>query len=167
MHPRGAFKQVNITMSKRTQEQDAEGTFSFAPIHYRSREGYRPLPEWALFFLELGKTLSSLEIENQRYTVALALPTRSYATALIGAGIACARIFLKSDDDSDHIETIYSLPEGTSLKYYDKGKVKKALKKDVMELRADSALVTHPMLKVPPVHGLHFMCDNRHSWIQQ
>ena len=133
MHHRGAFKQVNITMSKRTQEQDAEGTFSFAPIHYRSKEGYRPLPEWALFFLELGKTLSSLEIENHRYTVALALPTRSYATALIGAGIACARIFLKSDDDSDHIETIYSLPEGTSLKYYDKGKVKKALKKDVME----------------------------------
>ena len=34
-------------------------------------------------------------------------------------------------------------------------------------LRADSALVTLPMLKVPPVHGLHLECDNRHSWIEQ
>jgi hypothetical protein len=127
-------------MSKRSQEQDAEGTLSFAHLHYRSKEGYRTLPDWALFFLELGKTLSSLEIENHRYTVALALPTRSYATALIGAGIACARIFMKSDDESHHIETIYSLPEGTSLKYYDKGKVKKALKKDVMEYNGKTLL---------------------------
>ena len=34
-------------------------------------------------------------------------------------------------------------------------------------VRADSALVTLPMLKVPPVHGLHLECDNRHSWIEQ
>jgi hypothetical protein len=126
-------KKVDFTMPKQAQEKDAQGTFQFAQIHYLSKDEYRPLPEWALFFLELGKTLSTLEIESHRYTIALALPTRSYATALIGAGIACARIFLKSDDDSYHIETIYSLPEDTPLKYYDKGKVKKALKKDVME----------------------------------
>jgi hypothetical protein len=120
-------------MSKTTQDKDAEGTLSFAHIQYRSKEGYRTLPEWALFFLELGKALSTLERESHRYTIALALPTRSYATALIGAGIACSRIFLKSDENSDHIETIYSLPEDTSLKYYDNGKIKKALKKDFVE----------------------------------
>lgn len=120
-------------MSKRVQDKETESAFSFAHIHYRGKDGYRPLPEWALFFLEFGKSIASLNIENHRYTVALALPTRSYATALIGVGIACARIFLKSDDDSHHIETIYSLPKDTSLKYYDKGKVKKALKKDVVE----------------------------------
>lgn len=120
-------------MPKRTQEKDADDMFSFIQMYYGSKDGYISLPEWALFFLELGKALSSLEIENHRYTIGLALPTRSYATALIGAGIACSRIFLKSDEESDHIETIYLLPAGTSLKYYDKGKVKKALKKDVVE----------------------------------
>lgn len=120
-------------MAKRAQEKDAQSTFSFAHIQYLGRNGYRSLPEWALFFLELGKILSTLEIDSHRYTIALALPTRSYATALIGAGIACSRIFLKSDEISDHIETIYSLPEDTSLKYYDNGKVKKALKKDLVE----------------------------------
>lgn len=33
-------------------------------------------------------------------------------------------------------------------------------------VRADSASVTLQMLKVPPAHGLHFVCDNRHSWIE-
>lgn len=120
-------------MPQHIQEKDPKSKFSLTQINYQSRSGLQPLPDWAYFFLELGQTVSSLEIENQRYTIALALPTRSYAAAFIGAGIACARIVLKSDDDSHHIETIYSLPEGASLKYYDKGKVKKAVKKDVME----------------------------------
>lgn len=132
-YPLGVFKRVNLTMSKKTQDKDEKGVLSFAQIHYQSKEGYRPLPDWALFFMEVGKILSSLEFENHRYTAAFALPTRSYAAALIGAGIACARIFLKSDNDSYYIETIYTLPENTSLKYYDKGKVKKARKKNVVE----------------------------------
>ena len=105
----------------------------FSLLHYVNNQQQWPLPTWATFFMNLGKALATIDMESKRYTIALALPTRSYAAAFIGAGVACANLLFRSHQDAEYIEFIYSLPEGTSLKYYEQGKVKKAIKKELLE----------------------------------
>lgn len=107
---------------------------SFPPLYFQRNGGEdHRIPEWGEFFFNLGNSLEEIDIKNQRYTIALALPTRSYAAAFIGAGIACAKILLNSDDASEYVENLYSLPEGTSILYFDNGRRKKAIKKEVIE----------------------------------
>lgn len=102
-------------------------------LHYQYNQQWSPLPGWAKFFLALGESLASTNFINKRYTVALALPIRSYAAAFIGTGFSCANLLLHSYGDAEYIEFIYSLPEGTSVKFFEKGKVKKAIKKELHE----------------------------------
>jgi hypothetical protein len=102
-------------------------------IHYQDNQQWLPLPGWAKFFWALGESLASTKFENRRFTVALALPIRSYAAAFIGAGFSYANLLLDSYGDAEYIEFIYSLPEGTSVKFFENGKVKKAIKKELHE----------------------------------
>lgn len=105
----------------------------FSLIHFINNKKWKPLPEWAGFFFRLGESLPSINVEKMRYTVALALPTRSYAAAFISSGFACTNLLVRPSEDIEHAELIYSLPEGTSVKYFDNGKVKKAIKKEPQE----------------------------------
>jgi hypothetical protein len=105
----------------------------FSLLRFTNNKEWLPLPNWARSFLALGETLASANIENKKYTVTLALPTRSYAAALIGSGFSCANLLYHSYEDSEYLEYIYSLPEGTSIKFFDNGKVIKAIKKDNIE----------------------------------
>jgi hypothetical protein len=102
-------------------------------LHFAHEQEWLSLSGWASFFLGLGESLADISIENNRYAVALALPTRSYATALLGSGFSYANLLHHSYEDAEYLEYIYSLPEGTSIKFYDNGKVIKAIKKDVLE----------------------------------
>jgi hypothetical protein len=105
--------------------------FSF--VHFKSNKEWQPLPVWARFFLSLGESFANTNVGEKRYTAALALPTRSYATALIGSGFSHANLLFRSYEDSEYIKFIHSLPEGTSVKFFDNGKVKKAIKKNLQD----------------------------------
>ena len=105
----------------------------FSLLQYAHNQQWLPLPGWARFFLELGNSLANADVEKCRYTAALALPARSYAAAFIGTGFSCTNLLLRSYEDAEYIEFIYSLPEGTSVNFFENGKIKKAIKKDVHE----------------------------------
>src|SRR5258708_1836659 len=102
-------------------------------LRFTNNTEWLPLPDWARFFWSLGETLAGAKIENKKYAATLALPTRSYAAALIGSAFSCANLLYRSYEDAEYLEYIYSLPDGTSIKFYDNGKVIKAIKKDTVE----------------------------------
>ncbi len=102
-------------------------------LRFTNNKEWLPLPGWARFFWALGEALASVKTENKKFAATLALPTRSFAAALIGSGFSCANLLHRSYEDTEYLKYIYSLPEGTSIKFYDKGRVIKAIKKDVRE----------------------------------
>lgn len=100
-------------------------------LHYKYDQEWWPLPEWAGFFLSLGEALAKINAEDNKYVMAIAVPTRAYAAAFIGSGFAISNLLNRSYEDAEYIDLIHSLPEGTSVKFFDNGKVKKAIKKNI------------------------------------
>jgi hypothetical protein len=81
--------------------------------------------------LSLGETLSNVNAEDNKYVMAIAVPSRSYAAAFICSAFAISNLLNRSYEDAEYIDLIHSLPEGTSVKFFDNGKVKKAIKKNI------------------------------------
>ena len=103
----------------------------FDDLDYQRDENWFRLPGWAKFFLELGESLSKLDYDNVRFTIALALPCRSYASAFVACGVACGRSRVsKEGSDQKYYEKVLSLEVGTPLIYRDGNRKKKAIKKE-------------------------------------
>ena len=103
----------------------------FDNLYYRKDERWFALPPWAKFYLELGDLLSRFDEQNKRFVVALAVPTRSYASALISSGLIMARskLFFR-DNDLEYYEKIIALKVGTPLVYREGNRKKSAKKAD-------------------------------------
>jgi hypothetical protein len=112
----------------------------FARLGYKSQHGLQRLPEWVRFYLELGHALATFESNKNRYVIALSVPTRSLVAPFIGSGLSCANIFLQSIIDHEHAEFIFSLPEGTAVKYFDKERVRKAIVQNIMIYEGEERL---------------------------
>lgn len=82
--------------------------------------GWQPLPHWAQFLTSLGAGVRSAE--QDRLTVAVALPTQSAAAAFVLAGIALARTceYLEFDVAA-HFEYLSALPVGTPVEIHNYG----------------------------------------------
>ena len=107
-------------------------TTKYSKLHFQNGYRYFPLQPWAQFFLGLGSTLATIRSEKNKFVAALALPTRSYAATLIGAGLSCTSFFLNPDISEKHIELVISLPNGTPVRYLNNGKLIKAIKQEVI-----------------------------------
>ena len=109
-------------------------TAKLGQLHFKNELRWSPLPIWARFFLTLGSVLARYREEKIRYVAALALPTRSYAAALIGSGLAYTNSFLHSNESTQHLELILSLPNGTLVKYLSKkGRLLNGIKREVID----------------------------------
>lgn len=79
--------------------------------------GWRALPTWARFFLELGEHLGNVQDRGSRLVVAVVVPTRSLAVAFSAVGAIVGRV--KSDlsplSQAEHFAHLRSLPMGTPL----------------------------------------------------
>lgn len=85
------------------------------------------LPNWAKFFIQLGKTVSQTEGEG-RVVCALALPTRAYAAVLTALGVIASTVHRRRPhiNVDEHFSALCKLRKGTSLLYRrtEKGVVK-------------------------------------------
>jgi hypothetical protein len=106
----------------------------YKSLFFLNLKHWSPLPGWLLFYLELGASLANFHEEKIKYAAALALPTRSYAANFIGSGFSYASTFLHPDEDANHLQRILSLPDGTPVKYLDKGIIKKAVKNGTVNI---------------------------------
>ncbi|MBE9209450.1 hypothetical protein IQ244_23720 [Nostoc sp. LEGE 06077] len=80
-----------------------------------------PLPNWAIFFINLGDWVAQAEILKNRLVVGLAIPTRNYAAALAALGVVKARVIVPTEriDSNRYFEQLCKLPKGTSVVFYD------------------------------------------------
>jgi len=78
---------------------------------------YRRLPAWALYFLQIGNSIVSLDNRGFRVVTAVALPTRAFAATFCAAGIVLARAAVPYDSSSqsEHLKRILSLYPGTPV----------------------------------------------------
>src|SRR5690554_7798438 len=87
-------------------------------LSYFESGKWKPIPGWARFFLALGAWFSATEIASARSILAISVPTRTLAAALVGAGLAIARAASEADSRIDqYIQHLRSLPKGTPVTY--------------------------------------------------
>lgn len=82
-----------------------------------------PLPEWGNFFIELGHRVAEWETGKNRLVVAVAIPTKAFATALTAVGVVLAKsnIIYHQVNIDQHFDQLCSLPKGTQV-FYQHGK---------------------------------------------
>ena len=68
--------------------------------YYIYEDRYLPLPEWAYYFISLGKDAASARNKDRRLIIAAALPTRTYIAALTALGVVCALLTEPASDKS-------------------------------------------------------------------
>ena len=87
---------------------------------FRASGEWEPLPLWASSLVDLGDEIGSAS-RDLPLTLALAVPTRSFAAAMLVSGIISGRATrLPSERNrSRHFEMLCSLPEGTAVTFAD------------------------------------------------
>src|SRR5579862_777384 len=80
---------------------------------------FLPLPNWAGFFVELGESLCArTDDDNRRTIIAIATPTRAFASVLCAVGIVGVRADTSvATNAMSHFEFLMTLPKGTMVTY--------------------------------------------------
>lgn len=102
-----------MTDNKPKNIEKADFSNKFRHFLYSSNDQWLPFPSWASYYLELGAALSNYESDNCRFTAAITLPARNFASSLIAAGIVISRLELSTKDIQYHIAKIEALPIGS------------------------------------------------------
>lgn len=86
----------------------------------RTREGWSPLADWARALVGVGETATRFESQDARLVIALALPTRGFAAALIGAAVVSTAFEMDAPDPdlASHFEFLASLAPGTPITHH-------------------------------------------------
>ncbi len=87
---------------------------------FRISNHWEPLPLWASSLVDLGDEIGSAS-RKLPLTLALAVPTRSFAAAMLVSGIISGRASREPVDRgrSQHFEMLCTLPEGTAVTFAD------------------------------------------------
>jgi hypothetical protein len=110
-------------------QESAETRDIFDGLFYQRDGSWYPLPGWVKFYLKLGFSLSQNKRLDTRFVVALAVPTRAYASLLIAAGIVYGKSQEKHKSiDHAHFEMLIALPDGSPVVLRDKKRKYKAKK---------------------------------------
>lgn len=86
---------------------------------YSDMKGVMPLPDWAAWFINAGAWLGRDVSSDTRLVVAIALPTRAHAAALLGFGLVCGRtsMSVSETDLYEHIARLRALPIESPVAY--------------------------------------------------
>src|SRR4051794_4385542 len=86
-------------------------------LYYRIDDSWVKMPTWARYFFEAGTAAAAAQVPDTRLVLGLAVPTRSYASALAACGVVVARAAMpiKQFSPSEHFAQVCDLPTGTSV----------------------------------------------------
>jgi hypothetical protein len=92
----------------------------------RTREGWVPLPRWARSLIELGDKIARFDPQGARLVVAMALPTRAFGAALIGASVVASAFEMNAPDTdlAEHFDLLASLPPGTAITHHRRNSIR-------------------------------------------
>lgn len=85
-------------------------------LYFDDGNQWKPLSNWTEFFTDLGAAAAAPKITGQRFVIAAALPTRSYAAALTGLGVVVFRASSNDHvDPSEYFAQLCQLNIGTPV----------------------------------------------------
>ena len=95
---------------------------------YLSDDEHVPFPVWASSLIRLGTRIGERPVGPRRLVIAVALPTRAFAAALISAGVAIAKARVPvHGQQSAHFRALCESPRGTKVLFLERGKRHKAV----------------------------------------
>ena len=87
-------------------------------LHFEDSGNWYSLPEWAEYFISIGKQLACADQVESRIVTAIVVPTRAFGAAFVSLGMvisdAAARDY---SSETAHFEKLFDLPLGTSVIY--------------------------------------------------
>lgn len=87
-------------------------------LHFEESGKWYSLPEWAEYFIGVGKQLASAPHMESRIVTAIAVPTRAFGAAFVSLGMVVADAAASQQvSESAHFERLFDLPPGTPVIY--------------------------------------------------
>lgn len=89
-------------------------------LMYQSQAGWEAQPEWCDSMIAIGQVLARATNPDERLVVAMALPTRAFSAALLGAAVVIERFEAESTDTDlpQHFNDLCEFPPGTPITHH-------------------------------------------------
>lgn len=85
-------------------------------LHFEDSGEWHSLPEWAEYFINIGKHLSSAENSTSRIVTAIVVPTRAYCAAFVSLGMIISDAAARDRQSAvTHFENLFDMPVGTPV----------------------------------------------------
>jgi len=91
-----------------------------APVHLHFEDSgeWYSLPEWAEYFISVGKQLACADQSESRIVTAIVVPTRAFGAAFVSLGMVISDAAARDhSSETAHFEKLFDLPAGTSVIY--------------------------------------------------
>lgn len=91
---------------------------ALAPVnlHFEDSGEWHSLPEWAEYFINVGKHLASAENSTSRIVTAIVVPTRAYCAAFVSLGMVISDAAARDHKSAAaHFENLFDMPAGTPV----------------------------------------------------
>jgi hypothetical protein len=93
---------------------------ALAPVnlHFEDSGNWYSLPEWAEYFISIGKQLACADQSESRIVTAIVVPTRAFGAAFVSLGMVISDAAARDhSSESAHFEKLFTLPAGTPVIY--------------------------------------------------
>lgn len=85
-------------------------------LHFEDSGDWYSLPEWAEYFIDIGKQLTSAERSSSRIVTAIVVPTRAYCAAFVSLGMVVSDAAMRDcSSEATHFENLFDLPPGSHV----------------------------------------------------
>jgi hypothetical protein len=87
-------------------------------LHFEDSGHWYSLPDWAEYFINVGKRLASADQAHSRIVTAIVVPTRAFGAAFVSLGMVISDAAARDrTNESAHFEALFDLPPGTPVIY--------------------------------------------------
>lgn len=87
-------------------------------LHFEDSGKWYSLPEWAEYFIGVGKQLTIAPQAESRIVTAIVVPTRAFGAAFVSLGMVISDAAARDQaSEAAHFEKLFDLPQGTPVIY--------------------------------------------------
>jgi hypothetical protein len=85
-------------------------------LHFEDSGKWCSIPDWAEYFISVGRQLASAPQEKSRLVTAIIVPTRAYGAAFVSLGMVVSDASSRdADSEASHFEKLFDLAPGTPV----------------------------------------------------
>lgn len=107
-------------------------------LHFEDSGEWYSLPEWAEYFISVGKHLAADPESDSRTVTAIVVPTRAFGAAFVSLGMVISDAAARDRaSEAAHFEKLFDLPPGTPVIYRERGKTFRGVLQEPNEYRGE------------------------------